>query len=153
MPKTTFRMESDGLHIRTMRSQRMQDNRQWPNPIVVKLTNVEPALVPPRVKTGSYTWDENSGSYHLEGELTDMGEARSLEVGFEYRTIEGEDIHARTAPWMAMPLQTVTKTGVFSTILEGLPKDRHYEFRAVVHHPLLSLYGNEVTLRKTAKAQ
>jgi alpha-L-fucosidase len=38
-------------------------------------------------------------------------------------------------------------------MLEGLPKDKHYEFRAVVRHPLLALYGGEVTLRKTARAQ
>jgi alpha-L-fucosidase len=152
-PKTTFHMESDGLHIRTMRSQRLQDNRQWPNPMVVKITNVEPALVPPSVKTGSYRWDEGSGNYRLEGELLDMGEAKSLEVGFEYRTIDGEDIHARSAPWVSTPTQTLTKTGPFSAILEGLPKDKHYEFRAVVRHPLLALYGGEVTLRKRANLQ
>jgi alpha-L-fucosidase len=152
-PKTTFHMESDGLHIRTMRAQRLQDNRQWPNPMVVKITNVEPALVPPRVKTGSYRWDESTGNYRVEGELLDMGKARSLEVGFEYRAIDGEDIHARSAPWVATPTQTVTQAGLFSVTLEGLPKDKHYEFRAVVRHPLLALYGGEVTLRKEAKTQ
>jgi len=151
VPKSTFHMESDGLHVRTLRSQRLQDNRQWPNPIVVKLTNVEPALVPPRVKTGSYVWDEGTGSYLLKGELLAMGEAESLDVGFEYRSIEGEDIHSRTAPWIAMPTQTLTKAGPFSETLDGLPKDKRYEFRAVVKHPLLSLYGGDVTLRKAAR--
>ncbi len=149
VPKTTFRMESDGLHIRTMRSQRLQDNRQWPNPVVVKMTNVEPALVPPRVKTGNYRWDQGSGSYRLEGELLDMGGTQSLEVGFEYRPIDGEDIHSRTSAWVAMPVQTVTRTGTFSAMLEGLPRAGHYEFRAVVRHPLLALYGAEVVMRKT----
>jgi alpha-L-fucosidase len=148
VPKTTFRTESDGLHIRTMRSQRLQDNRQWPNPVVVKITNVEPALVPPRVKTGSYQWDEGSGIYRLEGELLDMGGAQSLGVGFEYRPIDGEDIHSRTAAWIATPLQTVTKTGTFSASVTGLPPAGHYEFRAVVRHPLLALYGGEVVMRK-----
>jgi alpha-L-fucosidase len=153
VPTTTFRMESDGLHIRTMRSQRLQDNRQWPNPVVVKMTHVEPALVPPQVKTGSYQWDESSGNYQLQGELVDMGGAQSLDVGFEYRPIDGEDIHSRTAKWIAMTTQTVTKAGPFSATLEGLPREKHYEFRAVVHHPLLALYGGEVTLRKTAIAR
>ena len=152
VPKTTFRMESDGLHIRAMRSQRLQDNRQWPNPVVVKMTNVEPALVPPRVRTGSYRWDESTGNYELQGELVEMGEANSLEVGFEYRPIDGEDIHSRTAKWVAMPTQTITRAGLFSSTLQGLPREKHYEFRAVVHHPLLALYGGEVTLRKTAKS-
>ena len=147
-PKTTFRMESDGLHIHTMRSQRLQDNKQWPNPVVLRVTNVEPALVPPRVQTTEYRWDAASGSYHLEGDLLDMGGAASLQVGFEYRSIDGEDIHARTAPWIAMPVQTVNHAGKFSAELTGLPVAGHYEFRAVVRHPLLTLYGLEKTLRK-----
>ena len=153
VPKTTFHMESDGLHIRTMRSQRLQDNRQWPNPVVVKMTNVEPALAPPQVKTGRYQWDESAGTYRLEGELVEMGDAKSLEVGFEYRSIEGEDVHSRTAPWVATPFQIVTKPQSFSAILEGLPRSARYEFRAVVRHPLLALYGSEVTLRKTAPSR
>ncbi|RZU40540.1 alpha-L-fucosidase [Edaphobacter modestus] len=148
-PKTTFHMESDGLHLRTMRSQRMQDNKQWPNPIVVRMTNVEPALVPPRVQTGNYRWDGSSGSYRLEGELLDMGGAKSLAVGFEYRSIEGEDVHARTAPWVALPLQTVTQAGIFSAQLVGMPATERYEFRAVVRHPLLALYGAEKTMRQS----
>jgi alpha-L-fucosidase len=45
-PKTTFHQESDGLHIRAMRTQRLQDNSQWPNPAVLKITNAKPSLTP-----------------------------------------------------------------------------------------------------------
>jgi alpha-L-fucosidase len=147
-PKTTFHMERDGLHIRTMRSQRLQDNKQWPNPVVLRVTNAEPALVPPRVQTAEYRWDAKAGTYHLEGNLLDMGGAASLEVGFEYRSIEGEDVHARTAPWIAMPVQRVNHAGRFSSELVGLSATGQYEYRAVVRHPLLALYGAEKTLRK-----
>ncbi len=33
----------DGLHISVVRAQRIYNNHKWPNPIVVKITNVEPA--------------------------------------------------------------------------------------------------------------
>jgi alpha-L-fucosidase len=145
-PKSTFTMESDGLHIRTMRSQRLQDNRQWPNPVVVKITNVEPALVPPRVKTGAYQRD-SSGAVRLEGELLDMAGAKSLEVTFEYRSIEGEDVNSRTAPWVATPAQALAVAGKFSALVKGIPAGSRYEFRAVVHHPLLALYGGDVVIR------
>lgn len=148
IPKSTFHMESDGLHIRTMRSQRMQDNKQWPNPVVVRLTNVEPALVPPRVKTGAYQRDAANGALRLEGEVVDMAGAKSLEVGFEYRSIEGEDVNSRTAPWIATKTQTLTAAGGFSTTVEGLPASGRYEFRAVVRHPLLALYGGDVVIRR-----
>ncbi|HTH53292.1 MAG TPA: alpha-L-fucosidase [Edaphobacter sp.] len=148
IPETTFRMENDGLHIHTMRSQRLQDNKRWPNPIVIKITNVEPALVPPQVKTGNAVLDPASGGYRLDADLVEMGDSKSLEVGFEYRSIEGEDVHSRTAPWIAMPVQTVTHTGTFSQQLTGISPTGRYEFRAVVRHPLLKLYGAEKTMRR-----
>ena len=44
--KTTWKQEPDGLHIRAFFAQRLQDNSRWPNPVVLKLTNVQPALTP-----------------------------------------------------------------------------------------------------------
>jgi alpha-L-fucosidase len=153
IPKTTFNMEGDGLHIRTMLSQRLQDNRQWPNPMVVRLTNVEPALAPPRVKTAGYQWGTDGGSVKLEGELLDMAGAKSLEVGFEYRSIEGEDVHSRTAPWIGTKSETLTVAGRFSATVEGLSPTGHYEFRAVVRHPLLALYGGDMILRRSPQTR
>jgi alpha-L-fucosidase len=48
VPKTTWKQQADGLHIRAMRAQRLYNDRQWPNPVVLKLTDVKPALPPPR---------------------------------------------------------------------------------------------------------
>jgi len=146
-PKSTFRMEADGLHIHTIRSQRIQDNRKWPNPVVVKITNVEPALAPPKIKTLSYKRIEGSDKVQLEGELLDMAGSKSLDVSFEYRSIEGEDVNSRTAPWKATGTQTLSATGKFSASVDGIPAGSRYEFRAVVHHPLLALYGGEVVIR------
>lgn len=42
VPRTTWRQESDGLHIRAMRAQRLYDDRKWPNAVVLKLTHVKP---------------------------------------------------------------------------------------------------------------
>ena len=48
-PRTSWKQEPAGLHIRAMRAQRLYDNRNWPNPVVLKLTNVEAAPTPPKV--------------------------------------------------------------------------------------------------------
>lgn len=45
-PKPTWEMKSDGLHIHAMRAQRLQDNNQWPNPVVLRITNVKPVSIP-----------------------------------------------------------------------------------------------------------
>jgi alpha-L-fucosidase len=44
VPKTTWENQADGLHVRAMRAQRLDDKRTWSNPVVLKLTHVEPAM-------------------------------------------------------------------------------------------------------------
>jgi alpha-L-fucosidase len=46
VPKTTWKQEPDGLHVRAMRAQRLYNDRTWPNPVVIRLTHVQPALKP-----------------------------------------------------------------------------------------------------------
>jgi alpha-L-fucosidase len=71
--------------------------------------------------------------------------AWSLDVGFEYRPILGEDVNSRSSAWIATPTQTTSKTGPFQAQIEGLDPKGVYEFRAVIRHPLLPRYGAEIT--------
>lgn len=146
-PKPTWEMKSDGLHIRAMLAQRLQDNHKWENPVVLRITNVKPAFSPPGVRTLSSSPDPPSHADLLTGDLIDMAGSLSLDVGFEYRAISGEDVHARTEPWITTPLQSVTHTGQFSYSLEQLPPG-FYEFHAVVKHPLVTLYGADVRMQR-----
>jgi alpha-L-fucosidase len=145
VPKTTFRQAADGLHIRAMRAQRIYDDRKWPNPVVLKLTHVEPALKPPRVATGDPRWDDAAGAATLAGEIRDMGDSGTLEAGFEYRSITGQDVNERTEPWTATPLARRTAAGPYTSRLDAL-KPGTYEVRAVLKHPLLTFYGLEKRL-------
>jgi alpha-L-fucosidase len=145
VPKTTWKQEADGLHIRAMHAQRLQDNSKWPNPVVLKVTGVKPALTPPRVVTSSAKW--SAGTATFSGELQEMGSASALEVGFEYRLQgSGLDINERNAAWTATPLVKRGATGAFSTPVNFLRAGETYEYRAVVKHPLLTLYGAEKRL-------
>lgn len=133
-PKTTFTQDQDGLHITAMTAQRMYDDRRWDKPVVLRITHAEAALKPPRV----VTLDRNGRA--VRGELLSMGDASQVETGFEYRPRKGlTDLYEKTEPWRSLPLTPRTTTGVFTAELpEG-----DWEFRAVVKHPLLTLYGAE----------
>jgi alpha-L-fucosidase len=139
-PTSTWHQEKDGLHVRVMQTQRLQDNFQWPNPAVVKITNAEPALTPPHVQT------IGASGNTLKGEVLDMGDSTSLQVGFEYRPIQGEDVNSRSAGWVATGTQTVTRPGPYAMQAAGLSPDGRYEFRAVIRHPLSPLYGAEIVV-------
>ena len=145
-PKSSWHQEQDGLHVRVMQTQRLQDNFHWPNPAVLKITNAEPALSPPHVQTTESIADGNQET--LQGEVLDMGDSTSLKVGFEYRPIAGEDVNSRSSTWTATPAQTISRPGPFTAHIEGLSAKGGYEFRAVIHHPLLALYGAEIAMKR-----
>ena len=109
-PRPTLKQEADGLHLRAMFTHRLQDNSKWPNPIVLKITNVKPAFTPPKLETKSARFDAASMSAALTGTLHDLGKASSLEVGFEFRSIVGLDASDRSIPWQPGPTTTMTAT-------------------------------------------
>ena len=145
-PKPTWEMKADGMHIHAMLAQRLQDNYKWAYPVVLRITHIKPAFDPPQVATVSSS-ASSATSELLTGEVTDMGRSPELQVGFEYRSISGEDVHARTAPWTPTPLQNVMQTGQFSYTLNDLPPGL-YEFHAVVKHPLVTLFGADVRMQR-----
>lgn len=140
-PKPSLKQEADGLHVRAMFTHRLQDNSKWPNPIVLKITNVKPAFMPPKVETSTAKFDKATRTATLSGNLTDLGKAPSLEVGFQYRSIIGLDASDRSIPWQNGPSKTVTVTGAFTLTVPDLNPDGVYEFRAYAKHPVLTIYG------------
>ena len=65
--------------------------------------------------------------------------------GFDYRIITGEDTQSRLHAWQHLPAQDAPHPGVYSASFQPLPSER-YEVRAVLIHPLLTLYGDAVPL-------
>ncbi len=141
-PKTTWKQDQDGLHITAYRAQRLYTNRAWPNPIVLKIENVEPGLTPPHVITLNV--DSAHSSAILHGQLADLGNVAKVEVGFQYRRkTDGTDLSEKTEPWIDLPLAARTATGNFAFPMKDLVANRDYEYRAVVKHPLIVMYGVE----------
>jgi alpha-L-fucosidase len=145
VPKTTWTQETDGLHIRAMFAQRLQDNSKWPNPLVLRLTNVQPAFNPPRVETARAR--RTGGGVTLEGKLDSLGDAAAVEVRFEYRSLKGLDANERTGEWQTTPFQRMTAPGTFSAQVSAWDAGEPYEFRAVVKHPVLTMYGDSKPVR------
>ena len=138
----TWKQDGRGLYITATTAQRLYDDRRWPQPVALRITHPEPALQPPQVLTRGARWEAEA--WILEGELRTLGDASRVEVGFQYRPRKGlTDLYEKTEPWRDLPLEPREQAGVFRARLTGVGRSEDHEFRALVRHPLLTLYGQE----------
>jgi alpha-L-fucosidase len=147
-PKTTWMQEEDGLHVTAYRAQRLYTDRRWPDPIVLKITNVEPGVTPPEVATAGVEWDVNTATALLHGNLIRLGRVPQVETGFQYREKKGgTDLSEKTEPWTDLPGTVQSSPGEFRYRLTGLAVSKTYEYRARVRHPLITMFGEEKSFR------
>ncbi len=143
-PRTTWQQDENGLHITAFRAQRLYNDRTWPNPVVLKITHARAGLIPPVVMTLDASWDTGKESALLKGELNSLGDADSVQVGFQYRRHRSvTELYEKEAPWQDTELQTLTKPGSFELELKNLKRGQAYDIRAMVKHPLITMYGAE----------
>lgn len=144
-PQAKWEQTADGLTITAWKAQRLYTNNQWPNPVVVKLTRVQPGVTPPQIATLNARWNAAAKTVTVTGRLDDLGKAPAVEVGAQYR-IKPEATEFTSRPWQSTPLVARSATGEFSIEVGGLNAGQRYEFRVLVKHPLLSVTGKEVVL-------
>ncbi len=142
--KSTFHQEADGLHVRVVRAQRLRDSDQWPYPSVITLTDVEEAFTPPVVHTLPPT--RNGTTVTLRGDWQDMAVTPGARFGFDYRIVTGEDTQSRLHAWTHLPAQDAASPGAYEANFQPAPGEQ-YEVRAVLMHPLLTIYGEPVLLK------
>jgi len=144
-PRPRWTQDDKGLHLDIMMAQRLYNDRKWPNPIVLEITKVSPGLQLPAVATG--TGERTGAGATLRADLKSLGDVPVVEVGFQYRRKKGtEDLLKQDAPWSGTKLMRQSAPGAFSAAITGLEPGVIYEFRGVVKHPLITLYGEEKTL-------
>ena len=131
-----MRPVEDGLEVSVVRAQRIYNNHRWPNPIVVKLEHVEPAFIPPAIRTLPAM-----ASGEMSGELIDLGDETEVQVGFKYRLKpKGLNDIIRNGDWQELAAGVLKKKGTFQAQLPDLPSGR-YQIRAVVRHNYISIEG------------
>jgi len=138
-----WRQEGDELRIIAARTQRLYNNRRWPNPVVLKITHAELGLIPPTVITGVAEPGGNPALFQLNADLVDLGENQNVEVGFQYRLkkLLTDPLHS----WEETDFELSSSTGEYASSVGGLDEGARYEFRAVVRHRGIAIYGESVT--------
>jgi alpha-L-fucosidase len=141
---TYFEQKDDGIHISCMRAQRIYNNHKWHNPVVLKITNAEPALTPPIVETGDaeVVSQGNYSKLIFHSELIRLGDAGKVKAGFQYREYAGFAEELNAEGWEETRTIEINKTGEFE-LNPGIKKmGKTYQYRAFTDHPKLRVYGD-----------
>ncbi|MCC5928999.1 MAG: alpha-L-fucosidase [Cyclobacteriaceae bacterium] len=140
IPTSRFKQTDGGLTISVVRAQRLYNNHKWPNPITVKLENVVPALDPPVIVTGDASVSGKTVS--LQGKLAKKGNVETIKVGFEYRLYAGFTEYLYGDKWEKTSFIDIAEEKEYSVKTDKLEPGKTYEYRAVVVHPQMSIYGD-----------
>ncbi len=148
-PKTVWEQVPEGLRINAYRAQRLYNDRRWPNPVVLKISGAIAGLQPPIVITSEGAeWGAREAM--LQARLQELGDATSVQVGFEYRRKKSTaEMYEPDDPWKLVGKKLVSRSspGDFSSTLSKVDASRSWEYRAVVEHPKVRLYGLTATLQ------
>lgn len=137
---TYFEQKEDGLHISCVRAQRIYNNHKWHNPVVLKITNVKPALEPPSIATRKA--ESTAQGLTFRAELLNPGDAKKVKVGFQYREYAGFVEELYSDKWQETTTVELSGNGEIS-LKPGIKKaGREYQFRAFAEHPKLRVYGD-----------
>jgi len=136
--KSYFTQKENGLQVSVVSAQRIYNNNKWPNPLTIKLENVEPALIPPTLATMKA---ETSNKVILKGNLLNKGDAKTLQGCFEYRPYAGFVENLYFKEWKRTNTVNLDKIGEFIQTVDNLEKGKSYEFRFVIIGPNIAFYG------------
>ncbi|HZH73015.1 MAG TPA: hypothetical protein VFD91_11030, partial [Mariniphaga sp.] len=145
--KAYFEQKTDGLNISCVRAQRIYNNNKWPNPLVLKLTNVIPALDPPAVVTVKPVRSESGDRVVFKGQILKTGNAESLKAGFQYREYAGFVEELYSDEWKETKTIQISETGAFEIEPDLKMNGKEYQVRAFVDHPKLRVTGEIERIR------
>lgn len=139
-----------GLVVSALNAQRLYNDKKWPNPVVIKLTNVEAAAEPTRISTVDASWDEATSTISVGVAVLARGSSESVLLGAEYQDITGMDTMERPDEWTPTEL-VAAEDAVVHAPFRAEP-GRLYAVRALGRTALLDVRGPELKFRTPGTA-
>jgi alpha-L-fucosidase len=147
--KATFEQTPEGLRVSVVRAQRIYNNHKWPNPIVVKLKNVQPALEPAHFSTVKAEKLPN-GNLRLTADVTQLGNGTLFRLGFEYRPVQSTLNEEFDGKWTATDVFPITQAGTHTLemVKDNVTAYDEIEYRAILYQDNLKIEGNTRKISK-----
>lgn len=137
----SFRQTDSGLVVSVYRTQRIYDDHKWPNPVVIRLENIQPAVEPVQVVTLDAR--SSASGLVLSGKVLNFKPATPMKARFYYRPYHGQIEDLYTGPWIRSVSIPIDANGVFKTTIRGLKKGQQYEYKAVTAYSGIELEGDK----------
>ncbi len=162
--QATFDQTTEGLAISMVRAQRIYNNHQWPNPIVVKLEHVEAALDPAKFVTVNAKV-VGAGTISFKANVNEASEGSEYQLCFEYRHRVSSLDKAGENQWLRCEYAPFSGPGEYATVVtsdlfKGMSVEKGeesgivnasaaasgIEYRAVVVQDGMEILGNLLIL-------
>ena len=134
-----WEQRDEGLFLSVMHAQRIYCGISWRNPLVLKITDPQPAFLPMGVQTVQEVQRDKGGAV-LAACVETLGSFEEAELWFEWRVYPGFALSSYEEGWQRLSVGRVTETGRYEAALSGLSEGITYQYRAAV--------GNEQNVMK-----
>jgi alpha-L-fucosidase len=138
----TFRQTDTGLVISAVKAQRIYDDHKWPNPVVIKIEHVAPAIQPVQVITGNAKTTA-ANQVVLQGKVLNYVSGTVMKARFCYRIYNGQTEDLYAGPWLRSTTAAIETNGHFKVTISGLKKGQKYEYKTVVEYSRIEINGDE----------
>lgn len=137
-----YRSTEEGLEISVVKAQRIYDDHRWPDPVVVRLGNIEPVF---RQEVQVRTGGSRAGGKGIElaGSVAGNKEGMVRRACFYYRPYAGQVETLYSAPWKRTAWVNIRPGGNFSLSAKALDPHKQYEYRAVVDYYRVEINGDD----------
>jgi alpha-L-fucosidase len=134
-----FEQTPEGLAVSVVKAQRIYDDHRWPNPVVVKLENILPAISEAViVETGASKRAEDGG-LTLSGSVYKFKEKGVSRARFACRPYAGQVETLYAGKWKFTDWINLDGDGHFSIIIKGI--DGALEYKAVAQQNNIDIDG------------
>ncbi|WP_319480486.1 alpha-L-fucosidase [uncultured Draconibacterium sp.] len=139
---TLFEQEENGLHISCVHAQRLYNNHKWNYPLVLKITNAQPAFTPPVVVTEEAEIIQSGGTNYIQfnGKIIEQGDQENLKVCFQYRPHFNPTKQPIPVEWKETKTMLINDEA-FSIKLPVKNEKITYQYRLVLKHPKSTING------------
>jgi len=137
-----FVQTDTGLVVSVVKAQRLYDDHKWPNPVVIKLENVLPAIQSIQVLTGSAK-PVSEKETMLSGSVANYKGTEKITASFYYRIYNGQTEDLYGGSWTTIPAPAPAADGSFKATVAGLSKGQRYEYKAVVLYNRIPVDGDK----------